>query len=159
MIQDIWEYSRSIWKIRNAVVHGARAEEARAKNYEELCRLLDEEYTLFWSNNFIVNAAFRSLFTKRTLEERKGLSNDSIEAWLRSVQAAKQYQKVFQASLKRSASKFFTSKKKTTVPNPASKVGATPRAVHCAGNTDNSDTNTPSGAPSTSIQFEEIDPG
>jgi hypothetical protein len=95
LIQGIWEYSRSKWKTRNAVVHGATAEEARAKKHEELCRLLEEEYTLFRSNNFILNATFRSLFTKRTLEERKGLSNDSIAAWLRSVQATKQYLKVF----------------------------------------------------------------
>jgi hypothetical protein len=36
LIQGIWEYSRSIWKIRNAVVHGATVEEARAKKHGEL---------------------------------------------------------------------------------------------------------------------------
>ncbi len=71
------------------VVRGATAEEARARKHEELSPLLEEEYDLFHSNNFIVNAAFHSLFTKRTMEEQKDMSNNSIEAWLQSVHSAK----------------------------------------------------------------------
>jgi hypothetical protein len=52
LIQDVWEYSRSIWKIWNAVIHGVTVAEARAKKHKELCRLLEEEYTLFRSNNY-----------------------------------------------------------------------------------------------------------
>jgi hypothetical protein len=158
LIQGIWEYSRYIWKIQN-VGHRATVEEAKAKKHEGLCRLLEEEYALFESNNLIVNAAFCSLFTKRTMTERKGMSNNSIKAWLPSVHSAKQFQKVFQALLKRSSSKYFTIKKKKTFTNPASKVRVLTMGAHSTGDIDNGCTNTPSDASSTSIHFKEIDPG
>ncbi len=85
------------------------------------------------------------------------MSNDSIEAWLRSVSVAKQYQKVFQASLK-SASKFFTCKKKSTTA-PACTASDTTIGTHKMDDAISSSQVSPSEDFGTGIHFEEIDPG
>jgi hypothetical protein len=59
--------------------HGTTTEQPKAKKHVELCTRLKEEYTLFHSHNFIVTASFLFQFTKRTNEEQKQMSNDSIE--------------------------------------------------------------------------------
>lgn len=48
-----------------------------------------------------------SLFRKKSLEDRLRMGCDALSSWLRSVQEAKKYQKVFQASVEKSTKRYF----------------------------------------------------
>ncbi len=107
IILKLWEYSISLWKFRNGIVHGTTAKEQAEKRLASLRAQVTEEYQLYEADPFIVSPQYNSLFLKKTLQDRLKMSQDSLSSWLRSVKEAKQFQCVFRASLQKTAKRFF----------------------------------------------------
>jgi hypothetical protein len=107
LILKVWDYSTSLWKLRNSIVHGSTIAERQEKILSDLRLRVTEEYNSYEQDPFIVSPQFNSLFRKKSLEDRLRMGCDSLSSWLRSVKEAKVYQKVFRASMANSAEKYF----------------------------------------------------
>jgi hypothetical protein len=91
LILSIWNYSISLWKFRNGLVHGTTLEEQHKKVLTTLQNQVQEEYRLFQTDPFLVSPQYQSLFLRKSLEDRLQMGRDSLASWLRSVKEAKVY--------------------------------------------------------------------
>lgn len=107
MILKVWDYSISLWKFRNGIVHGTTKQENIEKCLAELRTKVSEKYAEYARDPFIISPKFNSLFLKKSLEDRLKMSRDSLSSWLRSVKEAEVYQGVFRASLAKAAKRFY----------------------------------------------------
>jgi hypothetical protein len=107
MIIKVWDYSISLWKFRNGIVHGTTKQENIEKCLAELRTKVSEKYAEYARDPFIISPKFNSLFLKKSLEDRLKMSRDSLSSWLRSVKEAEVYQGVFRESLVKAAKRFY----------------------------------------------------
>ncbi len=92
VVKALWEYSISLWKFRNGEVYGHTIEEGKEKEWSNLQHRVGIEYGLYAEDPFIVSPQFATLFTRKTLQERREMDRDSLACWLRSVEEAKWHQ-------------------------------------------------------------------
>ncbi len=115
LILKVWDYSISLWKFRNGIVHGTTKQENIEKCLAELRNKVSEKYAEYAKDPFIISPKFNSLFLKKSLEDRLKMSRDSLASWLRSVKEAEAYQGVFRASLTKAAKRFYHPKSRSIV--------------------------------------------
>lgn len=92
-------YSTSLWKYRNGVVHGHTEEEAKQREFTSLQSKVEAAYLDYQADRFLVSPQFSHLFMGKTLNERLSMDRDSMSSWLQSLQAAKTHQQTFRKSL------------------------------------------------------------
>lgn len=90
LVSSLWTYSKTVWKFRNEIVHGATVEEQARRMITGLQASTTAHYTAYYENPQIVLARHQFLFTAKTLEERLRAPYDTLAAWLRSVEEALQ---------------------------------------------------------------------
>jgi hypothetical protein len=88
LIRALWEYSASLWRHRNGEVYGHTVEEKRENERQQLQNKIEQEFREYKANPFVVSPQHISLFTRRTLRDRKRMDRDSMASWLRSVEEA-----------------------------------------------------------------------
>ena len=109
-ILALWDYSTSLWKFHNGVVHGTSKEERAEKELISLQSQVEQQYRLYETDKFLISPQFTSLFTKKTLKERLQMGRDSLSSWLWTVEEAKCHQQNFRKSLTKLSSRWFSSK-------------------------------------------------
>jgi hypothetical protein len=114
LILSIWDYSISLWKFQNRIVHGTTLKEQQENVLASLHTQVREEYQSFQADPFLVPPQFQSLFLRKPLEHRLLMGWDSLTSWLRSVKKAKIYQQVFRNSLAKQSKQFFIPKDHST---------------------------------------------
>jgi len=106
-IAALWSFSKSMWKHRNEVVHGATVEEQTQRQLTQLRSRITSYYADYARNPALVLPRHSCLFTSRTEEERHQSSYDSMSAWLRSVEEALQVVQHHDAHLREMSRVFF----------------------------------------------------
>ena len=109
LILSLWEYSTTLWKHRNAVVHGRDKEKAAALTLASIKTKVALAYADFEADPYIVSAPFNSLFLKYSLKDRLKMSQDTLLSWLRSVEEVKAHQAIFRDSVTRNGQRFLQS--------------------------------------------------
>jgi hypothetical protein len=107
MILKVWDYSISLRKFRNGIVHGTTKQENIKKCLAELRTKVSEKYAEYSRDPFIFSPKFNSLFLKKSLEDRLKMCRDSLSSWLRSIKEVEVYQGVFRMSLAKAAKRFY----------------------------------------------------
>jgi len=80
LIAALWRFSRSLWKYRNEVVHGATVDDQAQLQLSQLREKIVQHYTAYEENPSIVLPRHQILFTSRTVEERIKTLYDSMAA-------------------------------------------------------------------------------
>jgi hypothetical protein len=115
LILKVWDYTISLWKFCNGIVHGTTKKENIEKCLAELWNKVSEKYAEYAKDQFIISPKFNSLFLKKSLEDRLKMSRDSLASWLLSVKEAEAYQGVFRASLAKAEKRFYHPKSRSKV--------------------------------------------
>ncbi len=112
LVRAIWAYSKSLWEYRNGEVHGHTLEEEKLREKERLQSQVEEEFSLYHKDPFIVSPQFAYLFTRKTKEERQWLDRDALSSWLHTVAEAISHRLNFRQSLTKLSTRFFKHKKR-----------------------------------------------
>jgi len=88
LISALWKYSRTLWRFRNGIIHGATVAEQANKQIEQLRTKITNYYETYADNPDIVLPRHASLFTTKSMSDRLQATYDSMTAWLRSVEEA-----------------------------------------------------------------------
>ncbi len=115
IIHLLWDYSQSIWKDRNEIIHGNTLEEAKSKETELAQNAIMIAFREYNNDPFIIPSHLRYLFTSKSLTHRLHQDIDSMHCWLRSYTEAKLDQQRSTQQYAEAAKKFFQPK---TKPNP-----------------------------------------
>jgi hypothetical protein len=89
VILHLWQFIKSMWMLRNTVVHGTDAQHSAELILQELRQQIRALYQEFNHNPRIILPRHSHLFTSRTLDQRLQYSYDHITCWIRSVTEAK----------------------------------------------------------------------
>ncbi len=87
LINQLWLFSKRIWKYRNSVVHGQAQQFYLSKTLSGLRKKVTALYSRFQSDPFMVPQARNFLFNK-PLEATLAMDTESVRAWIRSVEEA-----------------------------------------------------------------------
>jgi hypothetical protein len=116
LVRVIWAYSKSLREYRNGEVHGHTLEEEKLREKERLQSQVEEEFSLYHKDPFIVSPQFAYLFTTKTKEEHQWMDRDALSSWLHTVAEAKSHQLNFRQSLTKLSTRFFKHKKQQHPP-------------------------------------------
>jgi hypothetical protein len=107
LVYALWQFTKRMWNHRNAIVHGADAEETTQRILIGLRDQVHQHYSSFSDDAGYVLARHRYLFTSRTLEQRLSMSYDYVNCWLRSVDEARTQLTTHVAAQQDAAAHFF----------------------------------------------------
>jgi hypothetical protein len=107
LVYALWQFTKSMWAHRNAIVHGIDSEEAATRILTGLRDQVHQHYQSFSVDAGYVLVRHQYLFTSRTLEQRLSMSYDYVTCWLRSVEEARAQLSTHIAAQKIVANRFF----------------------------------------------------
>jgi hypothetical protein len=93
LISFVLDFSLSLWKFRNGVLHGHSVEEMESKERERLFQEIRAAYDAYHLDHFIIPDSSRHIFTSKTLKQILNRDHDSLQCWLRSYNDAVATQK------------------------------------------------------------------
>jgi hypothetical protein len=90
LITALWQFTRSMWRHRNELVHGADAAANAQRILTSLRDQVCQHYQAYQLDPGYVLSRHMHLFTSRSLERRLQMSYDYVTCWLQSVDEARQ---------------------------------------------------------------------
>ncbi len=96
LISHLWVFSRTMWNTRNAILHGATAEEHSQKILQDQHDSIVSHYSAFSSNPAYLLPWHHHLLMTHTLQQHVKMSYNTGHCWLRSVEEARLHDQLLQ---------------------------------------------------------------
>jgi hypothetical protein len=121
LIRTNLDFSLSLWKLRNGVVHGIDWEASQVKEKQKLQQQVTNAFLAYQVDPFIISWNHSYLFDSRSLHQRLQQDTDSMRCWLADVAEAKKNQRVTQQRAAVAARQFFCPRQPRyqSIPNPS----------------------------------------
>jgi hypothetical protein len=121
LIRTNLDFSLSLWKLRNGVVHGFDQEASRVKEKHKLQQQVTNAFLAYQTDPFIISRNHSHLFDSRSLHQRLQQDTDSMRCWLADVAEARETQRVTLQRAAIAARQFFCPRqpKNQSVPDPS----------------------------------------
>jgi hypothetical protein len=87
VLTSTWSFSEKIWQFRNKVVHGQLEEFKESKTIHNLCRRVQELYSQFQKDPFMLPQSRSHLFNK-PVQAISSMDRDGMTCWIKSIEEA-----------------------------------------------------------------------
>ena len=126
LVRTNLDFSLSLWRLRNGLVHGKDWEASRVQEKKRLQKSISKVFAAYKADPFIVSRKQSTLFDSKTMHQRLQQDRDSLRCWLADVKEAISVQQVDRQGAAEVAQRFFQPRH--------SKYKSPPFSVHSGNN-------------------------
>jgi len=126
LVRTNLDFSLSLWRLRNGLVHGKDWEASRVQEKKRLQKSVSEVFAAYKVDPFIVSRKQSALFDSKTIHQRLQQDRDSLRCWLADVKEAISVQQADRQRAAEAAQRFFQPRRP--------KYQSPPSSVHSGNN-------------------------